>query len=70
MGDDELFAMHPHQPNLECPVGYGIGPVLTQIYAVARNAVLESLAAHTISDVLDQTLDLSAPRLAPRSTST
>src|SRR5215467_5262022 len=29
---EPLFAMHRSEPNLQCPVGYGIRPVLGQVY--------------------------------------
>ncbi len=29
LGDDTAFALHPHEPNQECPVGFGIRPVLS-----------------------------------------
>ncbi|MBO3734320.1 Rrf2 family transcriptional regulator [Glycomyces niveus] len=56
LGAEPLFALHPGTPNLECPVGQGIRPVLTEVYAAADAAVRRELAGHTIADVLAQTL--------------
>jgi Rrf2 family protein len=64
VGDDDIFALHPHEPNLECPVGFGIRPVLDEIYAETRSAVLRALGERTIHDVLEQTLDVSAGHVA------
>jgi DNA-binding IscR family transcriptional regulator len=51
-----VFALHSHQPRQDCPVGYGIGPVLEDIYGRVAQAVTGELARHTISDVLDTLL--------------
>jgi DNA-binding IscR family transcriptional regulator len=56
LGDDPSFALHPHEPNQECPVGFGIRPVLGELYADADAAVRRTLARHTVADVLDQLL--------------
>ncbi|MEV3939192.1 Rrf2 family transcriptional regulator [Glycomyces sp. NPDC049804] len=56
LGAEPLFALHPSSPNLECPVGQGIGPVLAEVYAAADAAVRRELADRTIADVLTQTL--------------
>jgi DNA-binding IscR family transcriptional regulator len=50
------FALHPHAPKQDCPVGYGIRPVLENVYADLQTAITTSLAARTIADVLDTTL--------------
>jgi Rrf2 family protein len=53
---DPVFAMHHSEPNLECPVGYGIRPALTRVYADVQQAVRDQLAHVTIADVLGETL--------------
>ena len=50
------FALHPHEPNQDCPVGFGIRPVLSDVYAEADAAVRRSLRRRTVADVLDQLL--------------
>ena len=56
LGDDTAFALHPHEPNQECPVGFGIRPVLGELYADADAAVRRTLARRTVADVLDELL--------------
>ena len=56
LGDDTAFALHPHEPNQECPVGFGIRPVLEEVYADVESAVRRSLARRTVADVLDELL--------------
>ena len=55
----ELIAMHHTPPNPRCTVGYGIGPVLTDVYAKAQNELEEELARTTIADILRDTLAYS-----------
>ena len=56
LGDDTAFALHPHEPNQECPVGFGIRPVLSDVYADADAAVRRTLRRRTVADVLDELL--------------
>jgi DNA-binding IscR family transcriptional regulator len=57
LGDAEApFALHPHEPNQECPVGFGIRPVLADLYADADAALRRTLARRTVADVLDELL--------------
>ncbi|MEO6511584.1 MAG: Rrf2 family transcriptional regulator [Nocardioides sp.] len=57
LGDSEVpFALHPHDPNQECPVGFGIRPVLADLYADADAALRRTLASHTVATVLDDLL--------------
>jgi DNA-binding IscR family transcriptional regulator len=56
LGEQPAFALHPHDPNQDCPVGYGIRPVLGEVYADTDTAVRRSLARHTVADVLDTLL--------------
>ena len=50
------FDLHPHEPKQTCPVGYGIRPVLTDVYAEVGAAIRVALARRSIADVLDTTL--------------
>jgi Rrf2 family protein len=53
---EPLFAMHRTEPNLECPVGRGIGPVLGQVYGEVDQALRRELARTSIADVLQSAL--------------
>ncbi len=57
LGSEPTFGLHPHEPNLECEVGVGIGPVLGALYARVDAAVATELSTRTIADVLDQVLE-------------
>lgn len=50
------FELHAHEPRQTCPVGFGLRPVLADVYAESAAAMRETLARHTIADVLDTTL--------------
>jgi DNA-binding IscR family transcriptional regulator len=50
---DAVFALHHREPNLECPVGRGIRPVLTSVYARALDALRRELSATSIAEVLE-----------------
>jgi DNA-binding IscR family transcriptional regulator len=50
------FDLHPHEPKQTCPVGYGIRPVLGDVYAEIQSAIRTTLATRTIADILDATL--------------
>lgn len=56
LGGETTFALHPHEPNQACPVGFGIRPVLAALYADVDAAVAAELSRHTVSGVLDRTL--------------
>ena len=56
VGSEPLFALHHTEPNLECPVGHGIRPVLGRVYGRVERAVREELGGTTIADVLRRTL--------------
>jgi Rrf2 family protein len=56
LGDDPAYALHPHEPNQDCPVGFGIRPVLGEVYADAEAAVRRTLRRRTVADLLDELL--------------
>lgn len=56
---EPLFAMHRKEPNLECPVGRSIRPVLGHVYAEVEDAVRRQLCRTSIADVLR---DVMAPQ--------
>lgn len=53
---EPIFALHHREPNLECPVGRGIRPVLSDIYRQATDALRRELAHTSIADVLEDTV--------------
>ncbi len=50
------FGLHAHEPNQECPVGFGITPVLSQLFGDVDDAVTRVLSERTVADVLDGAL--------------
>jgi DNA-binding IscR family transcriptional regulator len=56
LGREPAFNLHPHEPNLECPVGFGIRPVLSQVYVDVDNAIAGQLEQRTIADLLETIL--------------
>jgi DNA-binding IscR family transcriptional regulator len=59
VGQESLFAMHRSEPNLECPVGRGIRPALSQVYGEIEQALRRELARTSVEDVLRDTLQAS-----------
>jgi len=53
---DLVFALHSREPNLECPVGRGIRPVLASVYSRAVDAMRHELSSTSIADVLEATI--------------
>lgn len=53
---EPLLGLHHSEPNLQCPVGAGIRPVLTEVYDEATVAFRAVLARRTIADVLERIL--------------
>jgi DNA-binding IscR family transcriptional regulator len=53
---EPLLALHHSEPNLQCPVGAGIRPVLTDVYDEATGSFQASLARWTVDDVLERIL--------------
>ena len=56
VGPEPRFGLHRTEPNLECPVGRGIRPALSQVYGQVDQAVRRELAAVSVADVLRDTL--------------
>ncbi|SNY73888.1 Rrf2 family transcriptional regulator [Paractinoplanes atraurantiacus] len=52
-----IFALHHTEPNLDCPVGRGIRPALSDVYAGAEQALHRELARTSIADVLHRSLE-------------
>ena len=66
IGGEELFALHPHEPNPECPVGFGIRPVLRDVYQHLQERVTAELSRKTIAALLDDILAIpDSPQLSP-----
>jgi Rrf2 family protein len=53
---EPLLALHHSEPNLECPVGQGIRPVLADVYGEATGAFRATLERWTVNDVLERIL--------------
>ncbi|MFJ6194967.1 Rrf2 family transcriptional regulator [Micromonospora sp. NPDC092111] len=53
---EPLLALHHSEPNLECPVGRGIRPVLADLYDEATDTFRAALARWTVTDVLERIL--------------
>ena len=56
VGPEPPFGLHHTEPNLECPVGRGIRPALSQVYGQVDRAMRRELAAVSVADVLRDTL--------------
>ena len=54
---EPLVALHNSEPNLLCPVGHGIRPVLTEVYDEATDAFRAVLARQSIAALLERILD-------------
>src|SRR5262245_44864275 len=59
VNDEPLFALHRSEPNLECPVGFGIRPALSTVYGEVELALWRQLERTTIADVLREWLKVS-----------
>jgi Rrf2 family protein len=59
IGPEPLFGLHRTEPNLECPVGKGIRPALSQVYGGIDQAVRRELTAVSVAQVLSDTLQES-----------
>jgi DNA-binding IscR family transcriptional regulator len=59
IGPEPLFGLHRSEPNLECPVGQGIRPALSQVYGGIDQAVRRELAAVSVAQILSDTLQES-----------
>jgi DNA-binding IscR family transcriptional regulator len=58
VGQEPPFGLHHTEPNLECPVGLGIRPALSQVYGQVEKAMRRELAAVSVADVLRETLEV------------
>jgi DNA-binding IscR family transcriptional regulator len=56
VGHEPPFGLHHGEPNLECPVGLGIRPALSQVYDGIEQALRRELADVSVADVLRETL--------------
>jgi Rrf2 family protein len=59
VGPEPPFGLHHAEPNLECPVGRGIRPALSQVYGQLEQVMRRELAAVTVAGVLRETLEAS-----------
>jgi DNA-binding IscR family transcriptional regulator len=50
------FGLHASEPNPECPVGKGIRPALSRVYAGIEQTMRRELSAVSVADVLRDTL--------------
>ncbi|WP_062204746.1 Rrf2 family transcriptional regulator [Streptomyces sp. NBRC 109706] len=50
------FGLHRSEPNLECPVGRGVRPALSEVYGRVERVMRQELAETSIADVLRDTL--------------
>jgi Rrf2 family protein len=53
---EPLLALHHSEPNLECPVGRGIRPALTEVYEATTDSFRAALAHWTVTDLLKKVL--------------
>jgi Rrf2 family protein len=54
---EPLVALHHAEPNLECPVGHGIRPVLAEVYDEATDAFRATLARRSIALILERIMN-------------
>lgn len=54
---EPLVALHHSEPNLECPVGSGIRPALSEVYDEAAAAFRAALARRTIAGLLERIMN-------------
>ena len=58
VGPEPPFGLHHAEPNLECPVGRGIRPALSQVYGQIEQGMRRELAGVTVAGVLHDTLQV------------
>jgi DNA-binding IscR family transcriptional regulator len=51
IAEDDLFPRHA-RPNMKCPIGKAIGPVLDQVYGGVQSAVRRSLSQTRLGDLV------------------
>jgi DNA-binding IscR family transcriptional regulator len=54
---EPLLALHHSEPNLECPVGHGIRPALSEVYDDAAGAFRAALARRSIAGLLERIME-------------
>ncbi len=54
---EPLLALHHSEPNLECPVGFGIRPALSEVYDEAAAAFRAALARQTVAGLLERIMN-------------
>lgn len=68
LDEPATFALHPHEPRQDCPVGFGIRPVLRTLYDQIEGAIETELSRHTVAQLLDAILEdhpLPPPSASP-----
>lgn len=56
LNDGPALALHSSAPSVNCPIGFSIKPVLSEVYEVAEKAANDALASVTIQQALDEML--------------
>jgi Rrf2 family protein len=56
---ENLFPRHEN-PNIKCPMGRAIGPLLDQVYGVAEGAVRDALRQTRLADLVTTAHDIAA----------
>jgi DNA-binding IscR family transcriptional regulator len=59
VGQEPPFGLHHAEPNLECPVGKCIRPVLSRVYGEIDQVLRRELAVVSVAGVLRETLEAS-----------
>ena len=57
--DGDLFHLHYNTPNPTCPIGGNIQDAVSDIFAEARESMLEVLAGQTVADVAADVMERS-----------
>lgn len=56
LDDGPALALHSSAPSVNCPIGFSIKPVISEVYEVAEKAANDALASVTIQQALDEML--------------
>ena len=54
LSHDEIFGLHPKEPDQDCDIGSTITTVLGRLQTEIRDAVREKFAGYTLQDVIDE----------------